>query len=363
MKKGIIVLFLLCIFLRPASAALGIGPATQDLNYVPGQTYTYTYHIISDNPDEDITLYAEGDLAQYVVLSKTSIKGPESFTATVSFPSTGVAPGKHQLLIGAREKPSEDSFISATINIRAVIYVYVPYPGRYAEIELNIPNVNAGDLIPVEAHVINRGKEKVTANVAIDFYTDGNKIETMNFEPVELETAEDRYFRKYLNSTGYKPGTYFASARVNYGDVVETNATFHVGSLFVNVTNFTTRVHSGAIQKFYVNIESQWNNKISSVYADVNVTNGVQNITFKTPSISLEPWNRDTLTGYLDTTDLKGKYSVIVSLRYGDGETISSGMLEVIEENSTLVYVVAGIVIVLIALFVIGWFVLRRRRK
>lgn len=364
MKRGIIFLLLLPFLLQTVSAALGIGPATQEVDFRPGQTYTFNYHVISDDPDQEITIYAEGDLAQYVTLSKTSSKGPTAFTATITFPQSISVPGKHQLLIGAREKPREDVFIGATINIRAVIYVHVPYPGKYAELELNIPNANAGDNVPIEAHVINRGNEEITANVKIDFYQGERYIETMMFEPVSLISAQDRYFRKYLNSSTYKPGAYLARAEVDFGQKVETNVTFRIGSLFVNVTNFTARFPQGGIQKFFVNIESQWNNRIPAVFADVNLTNGEQNSSFRTPSISLEPWSSDTLTGYLDTSGLSGTYDTQVVLSYGEGQTLMTGTVTIVNETLQLViYIVAGVVVGLVILFLVIWYIIRKRRK
>jgi len=142
-----------------------------------------------------------------------------------------------------------------------------------------------------------------------------------------LKETQDRYFRKFLNTSGYKPGDYIAEAVIDFGDIVKVNKTFRVGSLFVGVSNFTEQLQKGKIQEYIIGIESKWNGDLDEVFADVNIFNDVENITFRTPSVSLAAWESKNLVGFVDTEELEGEYDVNIILNYVGAKTFASGKL------------------------------------
>ena len=357
MKKAV-VLFVFVIFsFNLGSAALGISPASVSFDFAPGAEYKLGFVVISDDPDKEMEVYASGDLAEYVKLSRKEIKGGGSFEAIFKFPDKADKPGEHSMLIGVREKPSEEGFITTVIDIRAVVKVFVPYPGRYAEVRLSIPNGNINEEIPVEVYVINRGRESLNVNVNTRFFSgNGNLIYNMLFEPVVLELTQERFFRKYLNTSGYRAGNYLAEVVVDYGETIKINQTFRIGSLFVNITNFTDKLLMGGIQKFFIDIESMWNNDLRDVYADVNISdigNATNSLEFRTPSIDLSAWGGGQLVGFLDTTNLEGKYNTTIILNYGEEKSFASGTLLVLKRGLNIVYVIVGIIAVIIVIVAI----------
>lgn len=366
MKRWLFSVFLLFFVLNISltSASLGIAPSKKEFQFVPGEKYTVVYSLISDNPDQQLSLHVEGDLAKYVKLDKDTVVGPETFTATINLPQEIATPGEHRIFIGANEKPREDQFLGTSINIRAVVIVFVPYPGTYAEAELSVPNGNTGELIPVEVRVINRGKEDLNVNTRVDFFSSEGLVNSFSFTPVQVKSGLDQYFRRYLNATDYKPGNYYAEATIDYGQTLKVNRTFSIGSLFVNITNFTQSIRGSGVQKFYVGIKSLWNNNVPEVYADVNLSNESFSTTFRTPSADLNGWAEKQLTGFVDVGNMKGTYNSEITLRYLGQTTLVTGTLFIGSAFSYLTMaLIAGGVLVAIVAVVIAWRMYSRRKK
>ncbi len=367
MKREVVLFFSILISVilsNLASASLGIGPAIKEYNFAPGQRIQVNYYVTSDDPNKEIELYVEGDFAEYVTLSRENLLGGGNFDLILDLPNEWDNPGKNTLIIGARELPPEDQFIGTAVNIRAIMRIYVPYPGRYIESTLNVPDANIDEQIPVELHVINRGKESLDIDANIKFYDGNNElVDDMSFEQVFLEPSQDRYFRKFLDATGYRPGNYLAEAIVLYGgDMVRINETFRIGSLFVNITNFTDELPKKGIQKFYVGIESRWNGALDEVFADVNLSNGIQNITFRTPSINLGAWESKNLEGYINTDELEGIYEADITLKYAGQTTSARGNLE-IKEFSYMVFAITGIIFIFGIIGIIYYIRKKRNEK
>ena len=345
------MILLVILFSGLGSASLGISPAIVKMDFAPSEMREIDYIVFSDHPDKKISIFASGDLAPYVTFDKVEVTGQNSFKAIINFPKDIEIPGEHRIDIVVKEKPDEDQFIGTAIEIHAALKIFVPYPGRYVEATLSVPDGNIDEAIPIEAHVFNRGQDSLNLNFNMNFYTDGGKlVSNIPFTPVTLEPLQDKYFRNYLNTSDFKPGNYFAEGIADYGEIVKVNKTFRIGSLFVNITNFTNVVAKGKIQKFYVNVESLWNGDLNEVYADVNISNSSYSYDFRTPSITLKAWTSDILTGFLDTESLNGKYDSKITLSYAGQKTNVLGSLLVIAGlNTAYIYIgLAGILLIII---------------
>ncbi len=363
MKRGLLLLFSFLFFLNGVMA-LGISPAIVKLDFAPGVTHEITYSVHSEDPQQEIEAFVGGDLARYATLSEKKLIGGGNFKVIIKFPDSIDTPGVHNIGVGVKEVPTEQEFIGTAVQIQGVIKVSVPYPGRYAEAELNVPNGNVNEQIPVEVHVTNKGKENLNVNVNLEFFKDkgtGEKGEMsffIPFKPVFLETTQDRYFRKFLNTSDFKPGNYVAEAVVSYGEETRVNQRFRIGSLFVNITNFSDSLPKGGINKFHVSIESMWNNYIKEIYADVNISNGTKIVAFRTPPVDLNAWEKKDLEGFLDTSELNGEYLSHITLYYGGEKSFADGELFIYEKNRLdfTVFIIGGIVFVLIIFIIIVLF-------
>jgi len=361
------VILLLVIYSGFVTAALGITPAKIEYNFVPGQKVNIKYRVITDFPGKEISISLAGDLSEYATLNKVQTIGEEEFVVTIILPEEIDEPGQHIMYVTLEEEPPEDVFIGAKIRISSVIEINVPFKGRYAVAELRIQDGNINEMIPMETEVINRGKENLTVDVDVEIFTEsGQLFLTVPFKERLVLTGQNAFFRKFLNTTGWRPGNYYGEVEANYRTgIATTNATFRVGSLFVNVTDFTKKLTQGKIQRYLIDIESKWNGKIGEVFADVIVYNSSDNITFRTPSIDLPPWQQGELIGFIDTEGLKGKYDVNITLKYLGVETFVKGKLKiVVPRNITLIVgIIIAVSLVVIILLLILWFILNRKKN
>ncbi|RMD67609.1 hypothetical protein D6817_01105 [Candidatus Pacearchaeota archaeon] len=357
-----------------ASAALGISPALKEFNFEPGKTITLNYRVTSDKPDQEIELVVGGDLADYVTLDKKKLVGGGDFSATIRLPEKIDKPGWHAISIGAHELPSEQKFIGTSINIDAKVKIFVPFPGKYIEPRLNIPNGNVNTKIPVELEVINRGTQDltITPTIRFIFLAENKEVEKFEFKPLEIKSGQKNYFRKFLDTTGFAGGNYLAKADIDYsGEQTSINTTFIVGTLFVEIVDFTHELNkSDSLEKFEINVRSNWGEKIEGVFAEVNISNSSSSEFFRTSPTDLEPWGKGVLEWFLDTRKMSNEYNVKVKLRYAGKESEKEGTLRIMEiekrslfDNQYLVYGgIAAVGFVLILALIIVFFA-RRKRK
>jgi len=353
--------FLICISFV---TAIGITPALKDISFLPGQEVNISF-LVTDASDDSFydVSFRGGDLVQYSTLSTNSVKGNSGFVLTIRFPNSIEEPGQHTVSVSIKERPSESSFINTVIEVGSTIKVFVPYPGLYGELYLSVPDGNIDSQIPVEFRVINRGSQTLVLNkVFIDFISRDEKTRTLNFTPVDISVAGDRYFRKYLDTTGLTPGIYQANAQISYGGIIkEINQSFRIGSLFVNITNYTQVIRKGGIQKFYVSLENLWNSPILGAYVDVEVYNKLgENYLFRTPSIDLNAWEKKTIESYFDTTNLNGVYDVILNASYNERSTVAYGTL-IVEDDKMLIYLIIGAIALVIIIII--YFIIRHLKK
>lgn len=364
MKKGILFLFLFIFFIRLSSAGLGISPSVAFFHFEPGKEIVITYHIYADEPDKKINISFDGDLKNFAKANKNLLIGPDSILVTLTLPNSLDPPGDHILSVVASEMSPDGKggFFSTFITVIGDVKIRVPYHGEYVEATLAVPDANAGDDIPVTLHMINRGNKQAIAQGRVSIYTLGKQVGSISY-PVALLEANDgeQSLTEILSTKDFTPGDYFAEATVSYGKSFTTNKTFRVGSLFVNVSNFTTVLEKNGIQKFYVDVESRWNKELTDVFADVNIS-GNRNESFRTPSVTLSPWEKTRLEGFLDTTNLEGNYDTHIVLNYAGAQTFAQGSL-IVENKNKKLFIILGTSVIALVILIIAVFVYIKKRK
>lgn len=360
MKIVPIILFVI-LFSSLVSASLGISPAKRVIDFESLKEYDLKFEVINDDPQSISDIYLDGDLSSYAVLDKSEVTGQGIVNVHLSLPSALNPPGKHSLIIRARNRPLEDSFIGTRIDVGSLVQVFVPYPGEYIELALNIPDGNIESEIPIEIKAINRGTEELNlSQIYIDFFSNGEFIDKLSFTPLSLIPTQEKFFRKFLDTNNFKSGDYLAEAHLVTSNDWSVNSSFKIGSLDVGVVNFTNTLKSGALRKFVINIKSGWNNDLNDVFADVNFTNSEDDFFIRTPSISLKPWQESMLEGYLDTSDMYGEYDVQITLNYDGANSFYSGKI-LVNKSYTWIYIISGfIILVVLALL---YFIVYKRRK
>lgn len=362
---GITISFILAI---SSVGAMGVSPPRVDIDFHPNTVQTIDFYIFHAAEDRKVIVNVEGELGKYVTLNKNEFYGEGKLRVTINFPSNIETPGGNVIYITIAEEPAQNQFIGTAITIRAGIVVHVPYPGKYIEYGLNVPNGNVDSKIPIELQVINRGTESLTIDPVITFYDSVMKeMHQMTFNPISLNTNEYDYFRRYLDTTGWKQGNYFAEAIIDYsGEKKSINATFKVGNLFVNVTDFTTNISEGEINKFLIKTKSNWNEDLTGIYADVTIFNDTTRASFRTPQIELKAWGEKTIESYFDATGIApGEYNVEVKLSYSGQNTFAFGKLMVIAKPvgmmKRIIYI--SVIVLLVAAALAASYVIARRFK
>ncbi len=372
--KRIFLIFFLFLFLITFSSALGITPASYSINFQPNLKESIDYSLSGANPNTVYSIYSEGDLSEYVSIDKKELLGDGSFRVNLTFPSVIEKPGKHTLLIGVKEAVDEEllkSTIGTAIEIKVLISVYVPYPGKYVEISsFTSEDVNIGESLEFKFDVTNRGKEKVAIFPKIEIFSNQSSelVETLYLEERSLDPTQKISLRKHLETSSFNSGRYNGVLSVEYGGDYPSreNTFFRIGELAISLKNYTNQfIIDKKIQKFNIEIESGWNDKIDGIYADVSLLNETSEILFfKTSSTNLNPWELKTITGYFDTSYfLEGVYDAnITFFYYGKDVGKSSGELVRVEfiKKPLNWKIILGISIGLILLIALVIFVLKK---
>lgn len=322
-KEVVLCLFFIVFmfFLIENVSSLGVSPAKREYNFKPGLEGEVTFTVFGDSAKE-LEMYVRGDLAQYVSLDKkTLIGGGGEFTAKFKLPDSIEKPGRHRIEIWVAEKIDEE-LIEGTIGTSVIVVpaidIYVPYPGRYLDVNLMGQDVNVGEPVEFQLDIKSSGDEEVSVIPKIEIYSSDRRIETLLFNQRIIASQEFVGLKKTLSTVGYNPGNYKAKAIVDYGALAEDEVNFRIGDLVIDMTSYTSQLVIGKLQKFDVGIKSGWNNQIDGAYAQVDVINGSQVLdSFKTTSTSLVPWEERNITGYLDTSNYtEGFYDANITVFY-----------------------------------------------
>tara|TARA_Y100000310_G_scaffold342919_1_gene448232 strand:- start:3319 stop:4422 length:1104 start_codon:yes stop_codon:yes gene_type:complete len=357
MKRGILLVLVMVFLINFSSAALGIVPAKSEVGFKPGLDFSVDYRVLEDDPNKKIILYAEGDLAEYVSFSKQSVVGGGSFSVDVKLPDALSIPGEHRILIVAEEDVDKEiPGIGTSLVLKGVIAVFVPYPGEYLEIkDFGARDVNAGDPVRFNMELINRGASILNVIPKVEIFSGEEKKGELVLSRRVVQSQEHLNLKKDLDTTGYLPGTYEAVLTVDYvAGEAQADLEFRLGHLFVEIVNHTDRVELGSISRFELDVESNWNNEIEGVYANVSFWDGENLLVdFKTSPTDLNPWEKSTLEGFFDSANFSsGSYLANMSLVYSGRTSNKVGEVKFVEGvNKTVILIIGGILIVLAILF------------
>ena len=257
--------------------------------------------------------------------------------------------------------------VGTQIKVQGVIEVFVPYPGKYLEIDLETSNVNAGEPVDFKLNIDNKGKEDVSFSSRIDIFSNSKKVDSLSF--YERDLALPISLQKSWETEDYGPGEYNAIAVVNYEEKVANDSeVFNLGHLYVNLTDYTRNISIGDVEQFFTTVESQWNSEIENIYAEIALMNDSYVISsFKTSPDSLEAWESANLTGFFDTSQFEEtEYETNITLHYS-GKS-SSDMVSVKffreEANNTvlLIAIPLALFLLLLSLF-FGWKFVKNGKK
>lgn len=360
----------MAIFISNVVGAIGISPDSIRIEFEPNFEKSYTFRT---ERAENVGIAIEGDLAKYVTVEKNDIAKDGTFVIKVKLPAEIETPGKNLIFIGITESGRGGGMVSGIASIRTPIDIRVPYPGIYAEIAFNVNDLNINETANFAVTINNLGKKDIGSAKAVIDVVDINAmlVEKLFTEERAVNVNTKETLEAFFNASRHTAGVYKASAHVTYADrSQDLESTFKIGTLNIEIINYTKAFFKGKIAKFDIEIESGWNRKIDNVFAEVRVFNNTKEISsFKTVSVSLEPWEKKKISTLWDNEGLgEGTYDVEVNLLY-EGKTAKiAGKIEIIEpkeEMSFKQYLTATnlLIAVVALLIIINMVVLFKKRK
>lgn len=315
--------------------AIGITPGKTTLNFEPGMQRDVSFSVVNtEHKDMSVVFTVRGNLADYLTLKQayedfSSSDESKSFTYSVSLPSKFDKPGLYEAEVVALELPKDikeqGAFVGATVAVATQLHVYVPYPNKYLEAELNIMESEGKIIFLVP--VTSRGKlDIVDAKAVIDIYTKLNeKVATIETDTEAVNTLE----RKELVAEwepSVNPGKYLAVVTLLYdNEVLEIEKEFNIGEMMLEIKELSVRDFSlGEIAKFNALVENKWSDDLKEVYLNILVYNneGETMADFKSPNYDIGSLSKEEMVAYWDTAGIhEGTYDGKVMLKYGDKST------------------------------------------
>jgi len=339
-KRVILLIFLLfsiLILIKPIYAVGIVFPSNNEIDFKPGLEKTFNFRVTPSSMD--VKLSVSGYLAEYVALSKALIKSNSTdrrFKVMIKLPEKIEKPGHHKVWISAEEVIDESKIkgnVGTSCNAMVYILIHVLNKGKYVDMSLNAPNVNLNEPVNFAVNVKSFGEEDINSiKAAIDVYSpDNEKLATVYTDEKPLKSNIEGTLHAQLDTKGYTAGNYNAIATLNYdGETKEDKKSFRIGELNIKIINYTKEFEKNKINKFDIEIESGWGNKIEGAYGEIKINNN----SIKTPNINLDPWNKKIITAYWDTNNVEtGFYDTEITVYYEDRTTVERGVVSVIEKK------------------------------
>ena len=390
-----LMFLLIGIFMISSVCALGVTPARTTLDFEPGLSRSVGFQILnSGNEDMKVVFSAQGELAEYISLnvaeaSISAAEGSKAFNYNLNLPSE-LTPGLHTGEVFAMQLPSgptsEGSQILATLAVVTQVYVYVPYPGKYANAKMYVYGANVGGDVKFVIPVISAGEFDLTSVRAnVDIYNKlGEKVDSFNTESISVPSGARRELAHKWKAD-VPIGDYLAKASLIYDDgTLNFEEAFSVGSEELELQEISVRGFTlGEIAKLEMLVENKWSEPISDAHVATKIMNDRGDIvsSFESATYDVDPLSKKVFVSYWDTAGVRvGTYETEVSINYGDKSSKKSLQFDVEEneliiiglgyvisedggESNILMIVLIGVIVLLVLINLLWFFLFRKRFK
>jgi hypothetical protein len=395
-----VLLVLALVMMSSSSLAIGIAPSKRIYDFKPGETVKYGIDIVNNGQQElDVTLYARGDLAENVELSRqvlTLSSDEQSKHVEVEFtmPDKLKTAGLHTVdivAVGSTVSPdNQGAVVKADIAVVSKLVVDVPYPKKYAEARVHVLDTEEGRPVVISVPVFNKGKkdlESVHVEAKV-LDPDGGLVDELTSESRPLKAGKDHKFTLQATKE-YETGVYKAEVTVHYdGTELEVETGFNVGELKIDLRSLVVDEFTlGSVAKFDILLYNKWSTELKNVYAEMRITDqdNKEYADFKTVATDIAPKQVARLEGYWYTKDvMPGVYTATVVLHYANrlsqkvyelevhpdkivtrevgvtGKAITSGEELDLRNNAFLIIIILGMAVVI---GVLVWKLRKSRQK
>lgn len=396
-KIGICIIAIIIFILINLNyvSSLGITPGRTTINFEPGLEQEVSFSILnSESKDMSIVFYIQGELNNSIELEQgfvefSSKEDAKSFKYKVRLPDKFDKPGLHAGEIVALELPKDlkqgGSVVGATVAVVTQLYVYVPYPGKYIDLDANIIEAGPNQTTTFIVAGISRGKlDIVKAKAIIEIYTGLNQlVDRLETEEIGILSGE----RKELVvkwDTNVNPGKYRAKITMVYdNEITSIEKIFSVGEMKLEIEQIVVKdFNLGEIAKFNILVDNTWSQEIKDAFVNILVYNNENEIMadFKSPNYNIAGLSKEEMVAYWDTGGVKkGTYDGKLILKYGEEQSERNVKIKITSTSIEVMGAVTGhaiipgravstttLLIILVSVLVainIIWFVIFLRKK
>jgi len=343
--------FSIIIFFIPVVYSMGLSTTQlrDTIFFEPNLEKTYTHYFVTNSGfTQDYETYTRmqrgTNLTQYVTIVPSKFedvptKARIPFTVYLNLPEKIDEPGFHEIRVGIRETQSlSGGLFGVRTGAEATITIIVLYPDYFIDWGFSTENINVNETATFNINIQNLGEPLIEeAYAKIRIYDSNNKIiKTIFTETKSIKPTETQKLTAKFNTRNIEPGSYKATAILKYdGNIEEETKHFLVGTLDVDLINYTKQFYANSTDEMDIKVKSGWNSKIENVFAEVEILDEnkiLQEKSFKTVSESLVPWETKTLKGYINTFGLGLKnYSINIKLNYDGESKTEAGKIEIIK--------------------------------
>lgn len=382
----IIGIILILLFINNV-LSLGVTPGRTTINYEKGLMNNYSFSVLNnEHKSMKVLLTVQGELNDSINLYDALVEfSPNENSKQFSFQARfndNLEPGLHTAEIIAMEVPNlgpEGTYVGATVAVVSQVYIYVPYPGKYLDADLNVLDGEQNGTATFIVPVINRGKVGIgDARAVIDIYSPLNEkvasIET-DYRDVPSGQRTELSGKWLVNATS---GDYLAKVSLFYdGESRNFNKQFSIGNQKLSIESIlVNNFHLGEIAKLQILIENRWSEELKNVYANMIVYNNENQVMtdVKSANENIPALSEKELIAYWDTVGVKeGEYNGKLMVRYGQKSTDKNLLLKISQDKLDVIGVgyaikqkanksvdIVNILVILVVLLIIvniSWFV------
>lgn len=392
-KKILLAFAIFALFVIPNISSLGITPGRTTVDFSPALEKEINFNVVnSENKNMDVAFVIQGELEEIITLNNKlahfySNESSKSFSYKINLPSE-LPPGLHKIEIVAIELPEnfedEEIIVKSTIGVVTQLYIYVPYPGKYLDANLDIVSEKENSIL-FYVPVISRGTEEIKdVRGTIEIYQDNKKISEIETTNLQLLPGERKELSGILES-GLLPGKYNATAKINYdGKKLEVRKEFEFGEDFIKILGVSADdFQLGEVARIKIIVQNLQQNKIEKSYANIRVYDQelVNIADLKSEDYDIPGLSNKEFIIYWDTEDVgEGQYSSELKVNYDEKFSTKNMKIDVSKDsmlfsgvgfaisNSNKDFSIKNILIIIIGILVLAnvlWFLwwIQKRKK
>lgn len=369
-------LALIAIFLSLGLVdALGVSPATRTVSFKPNTALELEFFIVNSEHNElQLSLSPVGELKDIIFFEKQVINLSSKddrlmFKAILKMPSK-LEPGIREgiIKITPMMPGASENMLAAYVAPSIPIRVRIPYPYKYADINVIVQSVDEGTPVPIYVEFDNLGSEKILkAGAELKLYEPNGKL-------ISLMTAPDISIEKdSLGKSKAAPvptlrrGIYSLIGNAYYDGitkVIETN--FTIGNPVLRIRELMTKkLVTQPVNKVAFKAYNDWNTAL-----EVTGFLEIKGKKTEMPVFRFEKNEEKEITTFLETDGLiPGSYNLSATWIYSNQIQTEVFEITLSEEKAKpseallKVLLATGIIILILVLISLVLLILKKRNK